>query len=395
MNPIEKLQQFIKSRRTVPFLQTGDGKKVSVDVQAKDLEVASQWKLMWWKFRKHKLAMAGGIVVILYYIVAIFCEFFAPVLSTTYNAQYVYAPPQHLQIFRDGRLFLHVNGYGFERDPVSFKKTWQIDEDVVIPVGFFVKGEDYKLWGIIPANIRFIGPKEIGDPFFLLGSDKTGRDIFSRIVYSSRISLTVGLVGVMISLTLGVVLGGISGLVGGWVDNVIQRAIEILLSIPNLPIWLALAAVVPVNWPPLRVYFMITIILAIVGQWSWTFMARVVRSRFLALREEDFVLAATLDGCSNWRLITKHMVPSFLSHIIASVTLAIPGMIIGETALSFLGLGLRPPVVSWGVMLQDAQKVGLIAVTPWVLFPGLAIFIVVLAFNFLGDGIRDAADPYR
>lgn len=360
-----------------------------------ELEVASQWKLMWWKFRRHKLAMVGGVVVIIYYIVALFCEFFAPTLSTTYNAQYVYAPPQALHVWHDGQFGLFVHGYKFERDPVSHKKTWHADPETIIPVGFFVKGEAYKLWGLIPMDIHLIGPKEIGAPFFLLGSDKTGRDLLSRIIYSSRVSLTVGLVGVLISLTLGVILGGISGLVGGWVDNTIQRAIEILLSIPNLPLWLALAAVVPVDWPALRVYFMITIILAIIGQWSWTFMARVVRSRFMALREEEFVLAATLDGASNWRLIMRYMLPSFLSHIIASVTLAVPGMIIGETALSFLGLGLRPPVVSWGVMLQDAQKVSLIATTPWVLYPGVAIFIVVLALNFFGDGIRDAADPYN
>ncbi len=362
---------------------------------SKDLEVASQWRLMWWKFRKHKLAMVGGIIVFLYYLVALFCEFFSPTLSTTYNEQYVYAPPQQIHFFQDGRLSPFVYGYAFERDPVSFKKTWTVDEESVISIGLFVRGEEYKMWGLIPWDVHLFGPKEVGEPFFLLGSDKSGRDILSRIFYSSRVSLTVGLMGVLISLSLGIFMGGISGLVGGWVDNVIQRAIEILLSIPNLPIWLALAAVVPVDWPPLRVYFMITVILAVIGQWSWTFMARVVRSRFLALREEDFVLAATLDGCSNWRLISKHMVPSFLSHIIASVTLAVPGMIIGETALSFLGLGLRPPVVSWGVMLQDAQKVGLIAVTPWVLYPGLAIFIVVLALNFFGDGIRDAADPYH
>jgi peptide/nickel transport system permease protein len=334
-------------------------------------------------------------VVIIYYIVAIFCEFFAPTLSSVYIANYVYAPPQTLHIWNDGQVGLFVYGYTFERDPVSHKKTWKADPDTIIPVGLFVKGIDYKLWGVIPMNIHFIGPKEVGAPFFLLGSDKTGRDIFSRIIYSSRVSLTVGLVGVMISLTLGIILGGISGLVGGTVDNIIQRAIEILLCIPNLPLWLALASVVPVDWPPLRVYFMITIILAIIGQWSWTFMARVVRSRFMALREEDFVLAATLDGASNWRLIMRYMLPSFMSHIIASVTLAVPGMIIGETALSFLGLGLRPPVVSWGVMLQDAQKVGLIATTPWILYPGLAIFIVVLALNFFGDGLRDAADPYN
>jgi peptide/nickel transport system permease protein len=384
------LEQNLQDLRA-PLLKEG----ISQDPNSNALEVASQWKLMWWKFRRHKLAMAGGAVVIIYYIVAIFCEFFAPTLSTAYNATYVYAPPQGLHFMDDGRFGLFVYGYTFERDPVSFKKTWTIDTETNIPVGLFVKGLEYKLWGLIPLDLHFIGPKEAGAPFFLLGTDKTGRDIFSRIIYSSRVSLTVGLVGVSISLFLGIIMGGISGLLGGWIDNVIQRLIEILLSIPNLPLWLALAAVVPVYWSALRVYFMITIILAIIGQWSWTFMARVVRSRFLALREEDFVLSATLDGCSNWRLITKHMVPSFMSHIIASVTLAVPAMIIGETALSFLGLGLRPPVVSWGVMLQDAQKIGLIATTPWVLYPGLAIFIVVLAFNFFGDGIRDAADPYN
>ncbi|MDJ0752221.1 MAG: ABC transporter permease [Ardenticatenaceae bacterium] len=375
-----------------PGLPLSDPTQPSTTV---DLEIASQWKLMWWKFRKHKLAMAGGIVVLLYYFVAILAEFFAPSLPTTYIDQYVFAPPQRLQFFQDGRFDPFVYGYGFERDPVSFKKTWLVDEETVIPVGLFVRGDEYTMYGLITSDLHFIGPEEKGQPFYLLGSDKSGRDIFSRIIYSSRVSLTVGLVGVAISLTLGILMGGLSGLVGGWVDNVIQRLIELLMSIPNLPIWLALAAVVPIDWPALRVYFMTTLILAVIGQYSWTYMARVVRSRFLSLREEDFVLAAMLDGCSTWRLIFKHMVPSFLSHIIASVTLAIPGMIIAETALSFLGLGLRPPVVSWGVMLQDSQKVGLIATSPWLLYPGLAVFIVVLALNFFGDGIRDAADPYH
>lgn len=356
------------------------------------LEVASQWQLMWWKFRKHKLAIFSGLFLLLCYFVALFCEFFAPTLSTSYNRRYVNAPPQRIHFFHEGKLQPFVYGYKFERDPKSFKKTWALDEEVTIPVGFFVKGDKYKIWGLIPWDVHFVGPKNPKDPFYMLGSDKNGRDVLSRIIYSSRISLTVGLVGVFLSLTLGIILGGISGLLGGWVDNVIQRIIEILLSVPTLPIWLAFAAVVPLDWSALRVYFIISVILSLVG---WTGMARVVRSKFLALREEDFVLAAVLDGCSRMRVILRHMLPSFLSHIIASITLAIPGMILGETALSFLGVGLRPPIVSWGVMLQDCQKVTVVAIYPWLLLPGLAVVVVVLAFNFLGDGLRDAADPYQ
>jgi peptide/nickel transport system permease protein len=362
-----------------------------VDEDSLKVEVASQWQLMWWKFRKHKLAVISGIVVLLLYVIALFCEFFAPTLPTSYHDVYATAPPQRLRLFKDGRWFPYVTGYKFERDPISLRKTWSIDEDVVIPIGLFVRGEPYKMWGLIPMAIHLIGPKTVGDPFYLLGADMIGRDVFSRLIYSSRISLTVGLVGMVISLSLGILLGGISGLVGGMLDNMIQRLIEIIMSIPTLPIWLALAAVVPIDWPPLRVYFMISIILSLI---SWTGMARVVRSKFLALREEDFVMAATLDGCNSFRLITRHMLPSFLSHIIASITLWIPGIILGETALSFLGLGLRPPVVSWGVMLQDTQKVAVIARYPWLLAPGGAVFIVVLTLNFLGDGLRDAADPY-
>jgi peptide/nickel transport system permease protein len=346
---------------------------------------------MWWKFRKHKLALISGVVVIAYYVVALFCEFFAPKLATSYNQEYVYAPPQSVYFFLDNRWNPFVYGYKFERDPRSFKKTWAIDKSVRIPIGFFVKGEPYKLLGVIPADRHLIGPINPQDPFYVLGADKNGRDVLSRIIYSSRISLTVGLIGVFMSLVLGVLLGGLSGLIGGALDNFIQRIIEFMMSIPQLPLWLSLAAVVPLDWSALQVYFMISLILSLV---NWTGMARVVRSKFLALREEDFVLAAKLDGCKSGRLIGKHMVPSFLSHIIASITLAIPGMIIGETALSFLGLGLRPPIVSWGVMLQDCQKVGVIAIYPWLLFPGLAVVIVVLALNFLGDGLRDAADPY-
>ncbi len=356
------------------------------------VEVASQWQLMWWKFKRHKLAMFGGGLVLFFYLLAIFAEFFAPFNFTTYNEQYVYAPPQMIHFFREGKLAPYVYGYKFERDPVSYKKTWVIDESVIIPLRFFNGGDPYKLWGLFRSNLHLIGPVNAKDPFYFLGADKSGRDVFSRIIYSARVSLTVGLVGVAISLTIGILVGGVSGLVGGVVDNLIQRLIEILISIPTLPVWLALASMVPLSWSALRVYFMITIILSLVG---WMGMARVVRSKFLALREEDFIMAARLDGVPRGRMITKHMIPSFLSHIIASVTLSIPGMILGETALSFLGLGLRPPVVSWGVMLQDTQKVAVIAIYPWLLYPALAVIIVVLALNFLGDGLRDAADPYQ
>ncbi len=357
-----------------------------------ELEVASQWKLMWWKFKRHRLAMVGGIVVIIYYIVAVFANFFAPSYYTTYNANYVYAPPQQIHLFRDGKLAPYVYGYRFERDPVSYKKTWIVDKSQIIPVGLFVHGESYKLLGLFPTNIHLIGPTNTNDPFYLMGADKSGRDIYGRILFSSRISLTVGLVGVALSLILGILIGGFAGIIGGTFDNIVQRVTEILLSIPQLPLWLALAAVVPLTWSAVKVYFMITVILALVG---WTWFARVVRSKFLALREEDFILAAILDGVPRGRMIFRHMIPSFLSHIIATITLAIPGMILGDTALSFLGLGLRAPVVSWGVMLQETQKVSVLALYPWLLFPAAAVIIVVLALNFLGDGLRDAADPYQ
>ncbi|MGC9467003.1 MAG: ABC transporter permease [Anaerolineae bacterium] len=365
-----------------------DAERSPEDLQ---LEVASQWQLMWWKFRKHKLAMVSAVIVIIFYFIAAFCEFFAPWKPTTYRQEYVNAPPQRLYFFLDGEWNPFVYGYEFERDPISFKKTWTLDEQTIVPVGLFVRGEPYKLWGLIPMERHLIGPRDPEQPFYLMGADKNGRDVFSRMIYSSRISLTVGLIGVFLSLTLGVVLGGISGLIGGVLDNIIQRIIEVLMSIPHLPLWMAFAAVVPIDWPALRVYFMITVILSLI---SWTGMARVVRSKFLALREEDFVMAAQLDGCGNLRLILRHMIPSFLSHIIASITLAIPGMILGETALSFLGLGLRPPVVSWGVMLQDTQRVSVVAIYPWLMWPAIAVIIVVLALYFLGDGLRDAADPY-
>jgi len=355
------------------------------------IEVASQWQLMWWKFRKHHLAVIGLAVVLLFYFVAIFADFFAPVSTSTYIADYAYAPPQVINLFQNGQFAPYVNGYKFSRDPKSFKKIWALDDTVIIPIGLFVQGEPYKVLGIIPTNIHLIGTRDTGQPFYLMGADKTGRDVFSRIVFSARVSLSIGLVGVALSFTLGIVLGGISGLIGGFWDNVIQRLIEITMSIPALPIIIAFGALVPIDWNVLLVYFIVSILLAFT---NWTGLARVVRSKFLALREEDFVLAARLDGAKSRRLIFRHMLPSFYSHIIASVTLALPGMILAETALSYLGVGLRAPAVSWGVLLQDAQRINVIASYPWLLSPAFAVIIIVLAFNFLGDGLRDAADPY-
>ncbi len=356
------------------------------------IEAASQWLLMWWKFRKDRLAVVGAVVVILAYLVAFNAEFFAPKLHVWFAKEYTYAPPQVIHFFHEGRWRgPFVYGYTFERDPRSLKKIFAVDRETIIPLGFFVKGEPYKWWGLFPAERRFFGPKEPGAPMFLLGGDRSGRDVFSRIIYSARVSLTVGLIGVAFSLLIGLVIGGISGLMGGWIDNLIQRVMEIIQSVPDVPILLALAAVVPIDWKPVRVYFMISLLLSFR---NWTGMARVVRGRFLSLRSEDFVLAARLDGASPFRLITKHMLPSFLSHIIASITLSIPFMILNETVFSFLGVGLRPPVVSWGVMLQGAQRIVTVANYPWLLLPAVAVVIVTLSMNFMGNGLRDAADPY-
>lgn len=357
--------------------------------------VASQWKLIWWKFRKHKLAMFSAVVVIAIYVVAAFAEFFSPFPPDQYVANYTYAPPQALHFFdsSDGslRFGLYVSGYKVAIDTFSLRRTFVADPEVKIPVTLFAKGWDYKLLGIIPTNRHIIGPVDGEGPMYLLGADHMGRDLLSRIAAGTRISMSIGLLGVAISLVLGILLGGISGYYGGVADNVIQRLIEFLRSLPTIPLWMSLAAALPVNWPPQYVYFGITLILSFIG---WTGLARVVRGRFLALREEDFVLAAKLDGAPQLYLILRHMAPSFASHIIASITLAIPAMILSETALSFLGLGLRPPIVSWGVLLQDAQNVRAVSTAPWLLLPGVAVVIAVLSLNFFGDGLRDAADPY-
>jgi peptide/nickel transport system permease protein len=354
--------------------------------------VAPQWKLVWWKFRKHKLAVISGVIVILIYLIALLVEFLSPFQPTQTNSKYLYAPPQKLYLFDDaGRFAPMVNGYTTEIDPVALRRTFVVDAAQRIPVGFFVHGYEYRLFGLIPADLHLFGPLDPTQPMYLLGADRLGRDLLSRMITGTRISMSIGLIGVILSLVLGILLGGVSGYYGGTLDNVIQRLIEFLRSIPSIPLWLGLAAALPPNMPPLRVYFGITIILSLIG---WTGLARVVRGRFLSLREEDFVLSARLDGQSELGIILLQMLPAFTSHIIAAVTLAIPTMILSETSLSFLGLGLREPVVSWGVLLQDAQDIRSIATAPWLMLPALAVVVAVLSLNFLGDGLRDAADPY-
>ncbi len=365
------------------------------DEEEAQLFVAGQWQLMWWRFRRHKLAMFSAIVTILIYLVALFVEFLAPFPADLYDAQYTYAPPQRFHFFErteEGLKFNpHVNGYTVEIDPEALRRVFVVDESVIIPVSFFVHGEPYKLLWLFDTDVHLLGPKERGQPMYLLGADRLGRDIFSRMIYGTRISMSIGLVGVFLSLILGILLGGISGYYGGVADTIIQRVIEFLRSIPSIPLWLGLAAALPPDWSPVKIYFSITVILSVIG---WTGLARVVRGKFLSLREEDFVMAAKLDGASEMNIIFRYMLPSFLSHIIASITLAIPGMILAETSLSFLGLGLRPPVVSWGVLLKEAQNVRAVATAPWLLLAAVPVIVSVLVLNFLGDGLRDAADPY-
>lgn len=364
----------------------------------------SQWQLTKLRFLKHKLAGIAMIVLIIMYIMAIFCEFFAPMDKATMDLNYVYCPPMVVKFsFSKG---FYTNRLIMDTDPVTLKKIYKKSKNNLLPMGFFVRGEEYKLCGLLKSNIHFFGLNTTKYAkwrkgknntlknqarFYLFGADVYGRDIFSRVIYGSRISLSIGLVGVLLSFFLGIIIGGISGYFGGWIDTFIQRSIEILNAFPKLPLWLALSAAVPDHWPPLGVYFMITVLLSLLG---WTGMARVVRGKILSLREEDYAVAAKLLGASDSRILFRHLVPGFTSHIIVSLTLRIPGMILGETSLSFLGLGLKPPMVSWGVMLSQCMDIKSVAYYPWLLTPIFFLVAVVLAFNFMGDGLRDAADPY-
>ena len=379
---------------TTPTEMTEEG--FDAEPEQPSAATLSQWQLIWLRFGKHHLAVGSLFLLLVLYSMAAFAEFCAPQGSGWSNVGMIYCPPQ-LPKYSPAE-GLHVDRLERRINPITLKNYYLKTPDTV-PVGFFVKGEPYKLWGLIPADRHLFGVRDFAaantldkpGTFFLLGADKYGRDVFSRLIYGARISLSIGIVSIIATFFLGAVIGGISGYVGGGADTFIQRLIEVINSFPHLPLWLAFAAVLPSDWSPLQTYFAITMVLSLL---SWTGLARVVRGKILSLREEDYAVAARLLGASHARILFRHLLPGFTSHIIVSLSLSVPGMILGETALSFLGLGLRPPVVSWGVMLQDCLNIDVVANYPWLLMPVMMIVLTVLAFNFFGDGMRDAADPY-
>jgi peptide/nickel transport system permease protein len=384
--PTRTAEHFVS---TEPF---DPGEAVRLSPEQERFYLASQWKLMWWKFKLHRLAVVSGIILLAMYASTLVTEFLAPYNLHTRHTDFIYASPQSVHLFHQGAF---VGPFVYDRHKTLDMETLRREypEDAATPhrLRFFCAGDPYRFWGVIDMSFHVVCSPE-GGTLFLLGTDRLGRDVLSRILYGARISLTIGLLGIAISFALGLVIGGLAGYYGGWVDMTVQRLIEIIRSFPELPLWMALSAVLPVTWSPILIYFGITGILALL---DWTGLARAVRSKLLALREEDYTTAARLMGAKPSRIIGRHLLPGFMSHLIASATLSIPGMILGETALSFLGIGLRPPITSWGVLLNEAQNINVVARYPWLMLPVLPVIIMVLAFNFFGDGLRDAADPYR
>ena len=354
--------------------------------------MASQWRLMWWKFKRHRIALWSGVFLLVLYSSILFCEFLAPYNLHTRNTKAIYAPPEGIHLFHNGS-FVGPFVYDTKQtlNMTTLKRDYVTDTSKVEKLRFFCTGDTYYYFGLFKGSFHVMCPPE-GGSVFLLGTDRLGRDVLSRMIYGARISLTIGLFGIFISFSLGISIGGLAGYYGGLTDLIVQRIIEVLQSLPSIPLWLALAAIMPVTWSPIAIYFAITVILGLI---DWTGLARAVRSKLLALREEDYVLAAQLMGAEPPRIIGRHLVPGFMSHLIATATISIPTMILGETALSFLGLGLRPPITSWGVLLNEAQNINVVALYPWLLMPVVPVILVILTFNFLGDGLRDAADPYK
>ncbi|MEM8731107.1 MAG: ABC transporter permease [Pseudomonadota bacterium] len=368
-----------------------DPQAAITEIERADLD-APNWVLVWRKFRTHKLGLVSGIFILTCYLLLPFVGFIAPYEPNERLEEYLYASPQKVRLFHDGQFIgPFIYPVTAEANLETFQWEFKPDLENPAPLHWFCKGSPYYIAGFIPSNRHLFCAQE-GTTVFIWGSDRLGRDVFSRILYGAQLSLTVGLIGITVSFTLGIFFGSLAGYFGGGLDWAINRMIEVLRSLPELPLWLALSAAVPSNWGPVSVFFIISVILGIL---DWPGLARSVRAKFLSLREEEYVRAAEMMGAKPRRVIRRHLLPNFMSHLIASATLSIPAMILGETALSFLGLGLRAPAVSWGVMLNDAQNLASIEIYPWTALPMVPIIIVVLAFNFLGDGLRDSLDPYQ
>ncbi len=354
--------------------------------------LASQWRLMWWKLKRHRLAVISGGFLLVMYASILVSEVLAPYNLHTRHVDSIYAPPQSIHLFDKGRFVgPFVYGTTYRLNMENLKREYTENTEEVYPLHFFCSGDSYDFWGLTTARLHVVC-SAAGGTLFILGTDRLGRDVLSRMIYGARISLTIGIIGITISFVLGMTIGGVAGYYGGWVDMIVQRLIEILQSFPQIPLWMALSAVLPVTWSPILIYFGITVILAMI---DWTGLARAVRSKLLALREEEYCMAAQLMGARPGRIIGRHLMPGFMSHLIASATLSIPTMILGETALSFLGIGLRPPITSWGVLLSEAQNINVVALYPWLILPAVPVVLIILAFSFFGDGLRDAADPYK